>query len=118
MLKQAVRAELLLMGIGSAEEDGGLMDDMISDEDRLQVIQDGAAGNAGAHFFDDHGRLIHTSVTDHLITADFDDLLAIPRRLGVAVGAARARALHAAFVGGLVTMCVLDHETARAVLAL
>lgn len=118
VLSQVAMADVLLMGIGSASSGGGLMDSMLSLEEQLQVVRDGAVGNAAAHFFDAAGQPIRTAVADYLITADFDDLMKIEHRFAVASGVGRAQALHAAFLGHIATMCALDLDAARAVLAI
>lgn len=118
VLKEVVCADLALMAIGSATGSGGLLDHQITTEERRTAVADGAIGNIAAHYVDRRGKPVETVVTKHLITAKFEDIQRIPHRFAIATGAERAKAVQGAFTGGLVTMCALDLDLARAVLAL
>ena len=78
----------------------------------------GAVGDVSAHFFGLDGRPTETDFHSRLIGIALDDLLAIPTRLGVAGGRAKAKAILGALRGQYVTVLVIDSLTARLVLEL
>jgi len=78
----------------------------------------GAVGDVGAHFFGLDGHVTETEFHNRLIGIALDDLLAIPARLGVAGGRAKAQAILGALRGQYVNVLVTDSPTAALVLEL
>ncbi len=117
LLEAVATTEVLLMSIGSTTSNTGLLMDQLSSVDRDAIIEAGAIGDAAGHFFDHTGCHIHNELTRRIIVADCDDLMQVPVRLAIAYGTDRVNALHAAFSARTCTSCVLDYETALAVLA-
>lgn len=77
----------------------------------------GAVGDVFSYFIDDHGDVVRTELYDRLITIGQQHIRQIPRTVGVATGAAKARAVAAAIRGGFVNTLIADGSLARALLA-
>ena len=78
----------------------------------------GAVGDVFSYFIDDDGQIVRTELYDRLITIGLADVRHIPTTLGVATGAAKARAVAAAVRGAFINTLIADSSLARAVLAL
>ena len=84
------------------------------DQDRLTAA--GAVGDVCHRFFDATGEPVVTEMDDRVVGIDAATLRAVPRRIGVAGGAAKHDAIRAAVVGGWVNVLVTDIATAHELL--
>lgn len=78
----------------------------------------GAVGDVSAHFFGIDGRTTETDFHNRLIGIALEDLLAIPTRVGVAGGRAKAKAILGALRGHRINLLITDSSTAALVLEL
>lgn len=112
--------DLALLGIGTTDPDyctlyqGG----HISRGTLESLRRAGAVGDVGAHYFGLDGRMTDTDFHNRLIGIALDDLLAIPTRLGVAGGRAKAKSIRGALRGHYINVLVTDSLTAALVLEL
>ncbi|MVA74684.1 MarR family transcriptional regulator [Auraticoccus sp. F435] len=109
---------MALVGIGAIEPSELLTEsgNAFSAEDRQRLLRLGAVGNVCHHYFTAGGEHVHGDLEDRTVTIPVPDFMAIPRRVGIAGGAAKREAVHAAVVGGWVNVLVTDHLTATALL--
>jgi DNA-binding transcriptional regulator LsrR (DeoR family) len=113
------RCDIALMGIGTVLDpaysslyQGG----HITLETLEQLRHGGAVGDVGGVHIDINGNEAGGDFNDRLVGITGPELLAIPTRLAVAGGVAKAEAILGALRGGYVNLLVTDSETAEAVL--
>lgn len=102
------RAQVLLHGIGTAEEMAkrrGL------DEHRLmQLIVDGAVGEAFGYYFDSDGKIVYSTSS---IGLRLEDLGKIPMVVAVGGGRSKAYAVLSVLSTGYCDVCITDEGAAR-----
>jgi DNA-binding transcriptional regulator LsrR (DeoR family) len=113
------RCDIALMGIGtvlypaySSLYQGG----HIALETLEQLRQGGVVGDVGGVHIDIKGNVAGGDFNDRMVGIAGPDLLAIPTRLAVAGGVAKAEAILGALRGGYANLLVTDSETAEVVL--
>lgn len=112
------RLTMVLVGIGSLEPSPLLLEsgNALPDADRAQLLQAGAVGDICLRFFDEAGRPVRSEVDDRVMGIDFEQLLRVPRRVGVAGGARKHAAIRAALLGGWINVLITDLEEAERLL--
>ncbi len=116
--KEWPRLTMVLAGIGSLppspllRASGNAAD--LADQDRLHAA--GAVGDVCLRFFDSAGTLVPSDLDDRVVGIDADTLRSIPRRIGIAGGQSKHKAIHAAVRGGWVNVLITDTGTAAALL--
>jgi DNA-binding transcriptional regulator LsrR (DeoR family) len=116
--KEWARLTMVLAGIGSLppspllRASGNAAD--LADQDRLHAA--GAVGDVCLRFFDSAGTLVPSDLDDRVVGIDADTLRRIPRRIGIAGGESKHKAIHAAVTGGWVNVLITDTGTATALL--
>jgi DNA-binding transcriptional regulator LsrR (DeoR family) len=116
--KEWPRLTMVLAGIGSLppspllRASGNAAD--LADQDRLHAA--GAVGDVCLRFFDSAGTLVPSDLDDRVVGIDADTLRRIPRRIGIAGGESKHKAIHAAVRGGWVNVLITDTGTAAALL--
>jgi DNA-binding transcriptional regulator LsrR (DeoR family) len=63
-------------------------------------------------FFDAHGIPIETALDERIVAATREQLLRVPRRLGISGGKERLAAIRAALEGNWVNVLITDQRTA------
>lgn len=106
---------LALVGIGGIEGSRLLREsgNALSEADRKMLKRNGAVGDVCLRFFDGEGRPIDSSVDDRVMGITHDELLRIPRRVGVAGGAGKHAAIRGAVLGGWVNVLITDLDEAE-----
>lgn len=109
------RVTTLLVGIGTFPASPLLAasGNALSAEEEKQLAEDGAVGEICLRFFDGKGSEMRPSVEDRVISIDASSMKAIPRRIAVAGGEQKQKAIRAALEGGWVNVLITDAETAR-----
>jgi len=116
--KEWARLSMALAGIGSLppspllRASGNAAD--LADQDRLHEA--GAVGDICLRFFDSVGNLVPSDLDDRVVGIDADTLRNIPRRIGIAGGESKHKAIHAAVRGRWVNVLVIDTRTAATLL--
>lgn len=103
----------LVTGIGamsvSRHTGGSALSD--SDSDRLEAS--GAVGDVCLNFFDETGSSLTDELSERIIGISENELQSVPRRIAVAGGPQKTRAIAAACRGGWVNVLVTDQFTAE-----
>jgi len=87
--------------------------------EELNALQaSNAIGDACGHPFDLQGQDVAEEFNNRIVSISREALKAIPNRLAVAGGIAKAAAILGALRGGYITRLVTDHNTAQAILDL
>lgn len=110
---------MALVGIGSLRPSQLLRasGNAIAPADEETLLGLGAVGDVCNRYFDGDGRLVHSDLDSRVVGIDPDTFRAIPRRIGLAGGARKQDAIHAALTGHWVNVLVTDLSTARVLLA-
>ena len=108
-----------LVGIGSVEPSPLLQrsGNALSLEESEQLAVAGAVGDVCLRYFDEAGASVVSPVDDRLMGMSADQIRAVPRRIAVAGGMPKVRAIRAALLGGWVSVLVTDREVAASLLA-
>ncbi len=108
-----------LVGIGSVEPSPLLQrsGNALSLEESEELVAAGAVGDVCLRYFDASGAPVASPVDDRLMGMSADQIRAVPRRIAVAGGVAKVRAIRAALLGGWVSVLVTDSDVAEALLA-
>jgi DNA-binding transcriptional regulator LsrR (DeoR family) len=86
----------------------------LADQDRLHAA--GAVGDVCQRFFDSDGEHVPSALDDRVVGIDADTLRETPRRVGIAGGESKHKAIHAAVRGKWVNVLITDTATAAALL--
>ncbi|MFQ5774551.1 MAG: sugar-binding transcriptional regulator [Kiloniellaceae bacterium] len=111
--------DIAIVGIGSlvpVESSTLLASGYIPRADLDTLKAAGAVGDVFSYFIDAEGNLVRTELYDRLITIGIEQLRRVPTSIGVATGAAKARAVLAAARGGFVNTLIVDAALASAVI--
>ncbi len=111
-LALAARADLLLVGVGTLEDNYLGRGGEIPERDQLSLSHKGVVGDMSLRFFDVEGKAVVSPVDDRVISLTLEQHRAIPLRVAIAGGDAKREALRAAARGGLYNILVTDSETA------
>ena len=85
-------------------------------DESLALLEKGAVGTVCGMHINAMGKVFPSSLNKKIIGIDFETLLKIPIRLGVAAGAKKAEAVLAAIRGQFVNSLVVDVEIAMGIL--
>jgi DNA-binding transcriptional regulator LsrR (DeoR family) len=119
VLAEYPKLTVALVGVGSLEpspllrESGNAM--AVEEMEELRAAD--AVGDICLRFFDSRGRRVSSDLDRRVLGIETDTLLSIPRRVGVAGGERKWRAIRAAAAGGWVNVLVTDLHTAEYLLA-
>lgn len=105
-----------LVGIGSIKPSPLLLNsgNSIDDETLRHLADSGAVGDVCLHYFDQNGKLVSYRGESSVLGISPEELLNVPRRIGVAGGPEKLAAIRAAITGGWVNALVTDEQTAIA----
>ena len=120
ILARARSADIALVGIGAIGSDstGEVLEGLgLTDAQQSAFLSQNPVGNICCRFYDADGRPIRGIVHDRVLGVDLDDLRRIPTVIGVATGADKAAAVHAALRGGLIDGLITDAGLAHSVLS-
>lgn len=109
---------LLLVGVGGLEPSTLLHDSGNSlDETELSRLRSaGAVGDVCLRFFDRDGEPLDSELDSRVVGISVDQLLAVPRKIGVAGGERKVEAIRAAATGGWIDVLITDLASATALL--
>jgi DNA-binding transcriptional regulator LsrR (DeoR family) len=115
VLNSVEELTLLLVGIGSIEPSKLLKEsgNSLSEKERKELAKLGAVGDVCMRFFDENGKSLKTNLDKRVIGISADQLRKISRRVAVAGGARKNKAIRAALEGGWVNVLITDHKTAK-----
>jgi DNA-binding transcriptional regulator LsrR (DeoR family) len=104
-----------LVGIGSLEPSPLLArsGNAIAVDEQEELRRLGAVGDVCFRFFDENGSLVSSKFDRRVIGITAEQLLAVPRRIGVAGGARKYSAIRASLLGGWVNVLITDLAMAQ-----
>jgi DNA-binding transcriptional regulator LsrR (DeoR family) len=115
VMKSWQELDLALVGIGSLEPSPLLRQsgNALTQDEQEALRGAGAVGDVCLRFFDADGAALKTPLDQRVVSITAADLMQVPRRVGVAGGSGKYRAIRAALRGGWVNVIVTDLDTAR-----
>lgn len=115
VLNSVSELTLLLVGIGSIEPSKLLKEsgNSLSEKERKELAKLGAVGDVCMRYFDENGKSLKTNLDKRIIGISADQLKKISRRVAVAGGARKHKAIRAALEGGWINVLITDHKTAK-----
>lgn len=118
VLDLARRAQLAFVGIGALDrQNSAIVRQKLLPPAQLQILRQGhVVSEICSQYFDAQGEIVSTELSQRTMALELDALRAIPRVVGVAVGAHKARAILAALRGSYINTLITDDETAALVL--
>ena len=118
-LEKATELDLALVGLSSdLPEDSALVKaGFLSADEARQVYNEGACGHLCGYHYDAQGKFMESPINNRVVAINPGDFLKIPRRMGIACGKQKARAIHAALKGGLITGLFTDELTALQIIS-
>lgn len=110
----AKSANLLLVGVGTAEREASLVaTGMIEKGEIEEIKRDGGAGELLGHFFDDAGRPVETTLSNRTLALSREELK--DRRIvAVAGGKVKVRAIRSILASRFLSGLITDERTAWA----
>jgi DNA-binding transcriptional regulator LsrR (DeoR family) len=113
-LQLAVHADIALVGIGWFDDNSPIIKNknILPGPDIMKLKELKAAGDISLRFFDGDGNFIHTDLDNRIVGLSTDEILSIPRRIGVAGGKSKYNTVKAAITGKLINVLITDQHTA------
>ncbi len=113
------RLTVLLVGIGTLEPSPLLRrsGNTLTPLEQQELREAGAVGDVCLRYFNSQGDPVPSSFDQRVIGIDRDDIMRIPRRLGVAGGVDKTDAIRGAARGGWINILITDLTVAEALLA-
>lgn len=111
--------DVVLVGIGEITPSSTLArsGNAFSDEERTELEGLGAVGDVCLRFYDAQGQPVKSGLNSRVVGIDREQLTAARRKIGVAGGSRKHKAIRAAVAGRVVDVLVTDQETATALMA-
>ena len=109
---------MAVMGIGGIQPSDVLAEsgNAFASDEREALLSEGAVGDICHRVFRADGSVVRGQLDDRIIAIPFEDLLRVPRRVGVAGGPRKLAAIRGAMAGGWVNALVTDLSTAERLL--
>lgn len=116
-LETARRADTIVVGVGSMDEENGQYRTGYCSKADLDYIRDqgGVAEICGSHISRD-GSLVPLEMHERTIAISFEEMKRIPNRIGVSSGTHKPLANIGAVRSGLLNVLITDEDTARTML--
>lgn len=110
------RLTVTLVGIGTLEPSPLLRrsGNSLGEDEQDELRRAGAVGDVCLRYFDAAGVAIESSFDQRVIGIDREEILRVPRRIGVAGGTEKTEAIRAAVAGGWVNILITDLQVAHA----
>ncbi|WP_245575692.1 sugar-binding transcriptional regulator [Alicyclobacillus contaminans] len=110
------RADIAIVGIGGSPEHSTMVKTYMGEDYGGELANADVAGDICYNFINAKGQASSVSWNRRVIALSLDALQRIPVVIGVAHGAEKVQAIHAALVGKLVSVLVTDQSTAEQLL--
>jgi DNA-binding transcriptional regulator LsrR (DeoR family) len=114
-MQTACKANIVFAGIGALNQEAVLMRDesIISWKEVTPLLERGAVGEIGLHFYDINGIPIFSEVDERVIGVGLDSFRSLPLVVGIAGGKDKARAILGAVRGRFIKSLITDVHAAR-----
>lgn len=117
VLAEGAACDVAVVGIGGILPSSTLVGaGYFSPEEFLGLPEAGIVGDVCCHFLDEGGEPRFEALSGRIVGLTAEELRAIPKTVGVATGAEKARGVAAALKGGFASMLVCDSSLARVLL--
>jgi DNA-binding transcriptional regulator LsrR (DeoR family) len=118
-LERAKNLDLALVGLSSDQpEDSALvMAGFLSSSEAQRIYDDGSCGHLCGYHYDANGKFMDIPINNRVVGIGTENFLNVKRRVGIACGKQKARPIHAALKGGLVTDLFTDELTALQIIS-
>lgn len=110
----AKKANLAFFGIGTIADDtlwgraGLLSEDVTVELEKLNAV-----GDIMSRYYDESGRMVQSSLCQRVVGIPIEQLQGIKRRIGVAGGSSKYKAILGALRGRYINVLITDHLTAQ-----
>ncbi|WP_062226082.1 sugar-binding transcriptional regulator [Aureimonas frigidaquae] len=112
----AERADLMVVGVGTAQPDAQLVASRMIDIDEIREVQaGGGVGELLGHFFDRDGRPVETALSARTVSPGLD-VLRQRRVVAIAGGEAKIDGIRSVLSSGILSGLITDEGTAAAIL--
>ncbi len=110
--------DTVIVGIGALEPSRMLVSsgNFFTQDERADLIKQGAVGDICLHYFDIAGKAITTPLSSRVIGMSLAQLKGVKHRIGVAGGRRKVEAILGALNGSWINILVTDRTTARSLL--
>lgn len=117
--KEINHLNYIITGIASirAKELSGTWAGFLNDQSKEAMIKKGAIGYMCGHFFDVAGNPIDDHLEKNIIGIQLDQIRKNQNVIAIAGGVDKARAIHAALVGGYINYLITDSKIAEKILS-
>lgn len=116
-LDLASHADIVLLGIGLLNENAPLVrNEILTRNDYLSLVKQGAVGDISFRFFNREGKYIRTHLDDRIVGINAEQLHKIAYKIGIAGGEDKYEIILAAVRGGLVDVLITDYQTGQRIL--
>ncbi|MDR1894959.1 MAG: sugar-binding transcriptional regulator [Spirochaetales bacterium] len=119
-LEKAASLDLALVGLSSnrPQDSAVVQAGFLTVPEAEELEGQGAWGHLCGYHYDRRGSIMNLPINERVVGIPFSGFLRIPRRIAVACGRQKAKAIYAALRGGLVTDLVTDEQAALQILSL
>jgi DNA-binding transcriptional regulator LsrR (DeoR family) len=118
-LEKAKSLDVALVGLSSDQPDDSALvrAGFLSPLEAQRIYDEGSCGHLCGYHYDARGKFMDIPINRRVVGIAQGDFLNIKRRIGIACGRQKARAIHAALQGGLVTDLFTDELTALQIIS-
>jgi DNA-binding transcriptional regulator LsrR (DeoR family) len=111
--------DIALIGLSSDQpEDSALVRaGFLSSEEARQIFDAGSCGHLCGYHYDAQGKFMDIPINQRVVGISTTDFMHIERRIGIACGRQKAKAIHAALKGKLITDLFTDELTALQIIS-
>lgn len=111
--------DIAFVGISSndPEKSATVKAGFLSLDEADEIMKAGAVGHICGYSYNIHGEMLDHPVNHRIIGIDFNKLLNIPQRVGIACGVEKATAIKAALEAELITTLITDESAALRILS-
>jgi DNA-binding transcriptional regulator LsrR (DeoR family) len=115
----AAKADVAVMGLGVPSPASFFLrtSTIIKQKDLELLEKAGAVGDIGLRYIDAYGTPLDLEINERLIGLTLEQIMNIPRVIGVAGGEVKYKVIRAALRGNILNVLVTDHVTAQSLLA-
>jgi DNA-binding transcriptional regulator LsrR (DeoR family) len=118
-VNKAHSLDIALVGLSSDQpsDSVAVQAGFLSAEEAQDIYDKGSCGHLCGYHYDGGGRFMDIPLNKRVVGIDIDSFLGIKRRIGIACGRQKSRAIYAALKGGLITDLFTDELTALQIIS-
>jgi DNA-binding transcriptional regulator LsrR (DeoR family) len=118
-VNKARSLDLALVGLSSdqPQDSVAVQSGFLSAEEAQNIYEKGSCGHLCGYHYDGDGRFMDIPLNKRVVGIDIDSFLNIKRRIGIACGRQKSKAIYAALKGNLITDLFTDELTALQIIS-